>query len=146
MTLTGNHTVNASAQQIWDMMMNPDSLARITPGITKLERVDDDNYKAIADVKIGPVSASFIGTLTVTDKNEPHTFKLIVQQNSKVGNANAVMDMKIDTVSPTQSNVSFVGDVKLSGTLAIMGGRVITPLANMLSKQFFEALEKEVNK
>ena len=146
MQLTGQHLVNASAQQIWDMMMNPDVLARITPGITKLERIDDDNYKAIAEVKIGPVSAAFTGNLTVKDRNEPHSFKLCVQQNSKVGNANADMDMHLKVVSPTQTEVSFTGDVKLSGTLAIMGGRVITPVANMLSKQFFDALEAEARK
>ena len=144
MLLTGQHNVKASAQEIWDMMMDPDALARITPGITSLERIDDDNYKAIANVKIGPVGASFTGTLKVSNRNEPHSFKLSVQQNSKVGNANAIMDMKLIAISPNETEVSFNGDVKLSGTLSIMGGRVITPVANMLSKQFFEELEKEV--
>ena len=146
MLLTGQHTVNATAQQIWDMMMDPDTLARITPGITHLERIDDENYKAIAEVKIGPVGGAFTGTVKVTDRNEPTSFTLIVQQNSKIGNANANMKMNFKTLSPTQTEVSFSGDVKLSGTLAVMGGRVITPVANMLSKQFFVELEKEVAK
>ena len=144
MLLTGQHIVNASAQQIWDMMMDPDALARITPAITSLERIDEDNFKAIADVKIGPVGGRFTGNLKVSERVEPESFNLSVQQNSKIGNANAVMAMKLVAISPTQTQVSFNGDVKLSGTLAIMGGRVITPVANMLSKQFFEELEKEV--
>jgi uncharacterized protein len=144
MTLTGQHTVNASAKEIWDMMMDPDTLARITPGITKLERIDDENYKAIAEVKIGPVGGAFTGSVKVTDRNEPNSFKLIVAQNSKIGNANAIMNMNFKTLSTNQTEVSFSGDVKLSGTLAVMGGRVITPVANMLTKQFFDALEQEV--
>jgi uncharacterized protein len=146
MTLTGQHIVNATAQQIWDMMMDPDTLARITPSITSLERIDDENYKAIAEVKIGPVGGAFTGTVKVTNRNEPNSFTLIIQQNSKIGNANANMNMNFKTLSPLQTEVSFTGDVKLSGTLAIMGGRVITPVANMLSKQFFQELEKEVAK
>jgi uncharacterized protein len=146
MILTGQHNVNATAQQIWDMMMDPDILARITPGITKLERIDEENYKAIAEVKIGPVGGAFTGTVKVTDRNEPDSFTLIVQQNSKIGNANAKMKMSFKPLTPTQTEVSFSGDVQLSGTLAVMGGRVITPVANMLSKQFFVELEKEVAK
>jgi uncharacterized protein len=146
MVLTGQHTVNATAKQIWDMMMDPDTLARITPGITKMERIDDENYKAIAEVKIGPVGGAFTGNVKVSDKVEPNSFKLTVAQNSKIGNANAILDMKLKTLSPTQTEVSFNGDVKLSGTLAVMGGRVITPVANMLTKQFFDALEEEVKK
>jgi uncharacterized protein len=144
MLLTGQHTVNASAKQIWDMMMDPDALARITPAITSLERIDADNFKAIADVKIGPVGGRFMGNLKVSERIEPESFNLTIQQNSKIGNANAVMAMSLKALSPTQTEVSFNGDVKLSGTLAIMGGRVITPVANMLSKQFFEELEKEI--
>ena len=144
MNLTGNYTVNAPAKIIWDLLMDPDTLARITPAITSLERIDEDNFKAIADVKIGPVGGSFSGNLNLSEKVEPESFKLSIQQNSKIGNANAVVNMKMKALSDTQTEVSFNGDVKLTGVLNTMGGRVITPVANMLSKQFFEALELEV--
>jgi uncharacterized protein len=74
------------------------------------------------------------------------SFKLSIQQNSKVGNANAVMNMNLKKISDTQTEMSFDGDVKLSGMLNMMGQRVITPVANMLTKQFFDALEEEVKK
>ena len=144
MNLTGNYTVNAPAKIIWDLLMDPDTLARITPAITSLERIDEDNFKAIADVKIGPVGGAFSGNLNISEKVEPESFKLSIQQNSKIGNANAVVNMRMKALSDTQTEVSFNGDVKLSGMLNTMGGRVITPVANMLSKQFFEALEKEI--
>ena len=144
MNLTGKYTVNAPAKLIWDLLMDPDTLARITPAITSLERIDEDNFKAIADVKIGPVGGSFSGNLNLSEKVEPESFKLSIQQNSKIGNANAVVNMKMKALSETQTEVSFDGDVKLSGMLNTMGGRVITPVANMLSKQFFEALELEI--
>jgi uncharacterized protein len=145
MLLTGQHTVNASAQTIWNMMMDPDTLARITPGITSLERIDEDNFKAVAEVKVGPVGGAFSGNLKIADRDEPRSFTLIVQQNSKIGNAAAEMAMRLEEKTPGQTEVSFTGDVKLSGLLASMGQRVLTPVANMLSGQFFTALQKEVD-
>jgi hypothetical protein len=144
MTLTGAHTVNAPAKKIWDMLMDTEILARITPAITRLEKLDVENYKAIAEVKIGPVCGEFSGNLKLTDIQEPDTFTLNIQQNSKIGNANAVVKMSLKALSDMQTELSFIGDVKLSGTLNMMGQRVLTPVANMLSKQFFEALDKEV--
>ena len=38
MNLTGSHTFQAQAQEIWDLLMDPDTLAKITPGISKLEK------------------------------------------------------------------------------------------------------------
>jgi uncharacterized protein len=146
MNLSGAHTVNATAKKIWDLLMDPDTLARITPAITSLEKIDDENFKAIADVKIGPVNGAFTGNLKLSDIVLHESFKLSIQQNSKVGNANAVMNMNLKKISDTQTEMSFDGDVKLSGMLNMMGQRVITPVANMLTKQFFDALEEEVKK
>jgi uncharacterized protein len=144
MKLTGKYTVNAPAQQVWDILMNPDTLARIVPYVTTLEPTGLDTFKAIANVKIGPVKDSFSGNLAIKNKNEPENFTLGIEQNSKSGSAAADMKMSLTVLSPTQTEVSFEGDVRLSGTLAIMGGRVLTPIAATVSKQFFEGLAKEV--
>ena len=141
--LTGGQIVNASSEKVWKLMMDTDALARITPGVTQLIKLDEENYTAIADVRIGPVHGKFSGTLKMTNVKEPESFTLALQQNSQIGNANAVVNMHIKPLSETQSDVTFTGDVKLSGMLNTMGMRVITPVSNMLAKQFFTALEKE---
>jgi carbon monoxide dehydrogenase subunit G len=144
MKLTGQYTLNASAQTVWTMLMNPDTLTRIVPFVTSLESTGEDTFTAIAQVKMGPVKDSFSGNLTIKDKVEPQSFTLSVQQNSKSGNAAADIKMKLAELNTTQTEVRFEGDVRLSGTLAIMGGRVLTPIAASVSKQFFQALEKEI--
>ncbi len=95
MTLTGTYTVNAPAQTIWNMLMDPDTLARVTPGITSLEKIDADNFKAVAEVKVGPVGGAFTGNLKISDRQEPEHFTLEIQQNSKIGNANAVVHLNM---------------------------------------------------
>ena len=144
MILTGKETVNTSNQAVWRIFMDTDALARIIPFVTRLEKLDEENFKSIFEVKVGPVKGSFTGTFKMIDVIEPNTFKLAIQQNSKIGNANAMVTMNINILSPIQTEVAFIGDVKLSGTLATMGGRVLIPIANMLAKQFFESLSKEV--
>ncbi|MDZ4683068.1 MAG: SRPBCC domain-containing protein [Saprospiraceae bacterium] len=49
----------------------------------------------------------------------------------------------VATGSSRAQQVYYTGDVKLSGMLSTMGGRVIATVAKMLAEQFFEALEKE---
>ena len=75
---------------------------------------------------------------------EEKGFTLKVQQNSKIGNANASIKINLNAVAENQTEVSFDGDVKLSGMLVSMGQRVIGSVANTLSKQFFENMEKLV--
>ena len=144
MVLTGQETINSANHNVWRIFMDTEALARIVPFVSRLEKVDEENYVSVFEVKVGPVKGSFTGSFKMVDVAEPETFKLLVQQNSKIGNANVVVTLNLNAPSEAQTLVSFNGDVKLSGTLATMGGRVLTPIANMLAKQFFKGLEKEV--
>ena len=145
MELKGNHNINASAQQVWDLLMDPEVLAKITPGISKLELTGPDQYDAIATVKMGPVKGSFKGSLTVQEKQEPNHFSLLISQKSKIGNVSATVAIDIHEISENTCEVAFDGKAKLSGLLARTGQRVLSGVANTLSKQFFSALEHEVN-
>ena len=124
--------------------MDTNTLARIVPGITRLEKTGENKFKSIIAIKMGPVNSSFSGDLQMEDVRAEEGFTLKVQQNSKIGNANAAIKISLMPVDNKQSEVAFDGDVKLSGMLAAMGQRLIGGVSNTLTKQFFSNLEKEV--
>lgn len=144
MHLKGKHTLNTSADNLWSILMNADQLAKITPGVSKLEEIETDKYKAISNVKIGPVKGSFSGDLEVADKAENESFLLKVKQNSKIGNVAADVSIKLTAIDEQTTEMEFDGKAKLSGLLARTGQRVLSGVANTLTKQFFEALEQEI--
>ncbi len=144
MDLNGSHTINASAQTIWDMLMNPDTLAKITPGITRLELESEGVFKAIADIKMGPVNGKFEGKAEVLNPIAPESFTLKVVQNSKIGNVAADIRMNLQSISANQTELSFEGKADMSGLLARTGNRVMSGVANTLTKQFFENFETEL--
>ena len=143
MQLTGKHVINAAPETVWKMLMDTDTLARIVPGISSLEKLDGNAYKSTVAIKLGPVNSSFTGNLFMNDIQENKNFTLKVQQNSKIGNANAAIKIELTPVAENQTEVAFDGDVKLSGILASMGQRLLGSVANTLSKQFFENMEQE---
>lgn len=144
MQLSGKQVINATPEKVWAMFMDTDTLARIVPGISKIERISDHAFVSTVSMKLGPVNSSFTGNLQMEDIMQEKGFTLKVQQNSKVGNANAAIKINLDAVGENQTEVAFDGDVKLSGMLASMGQRVLGGVANTLSKQFFANMEKEV--
>ena len=144
MQLTGNKLLNASTAQVFSMLMDPDVLAKIVPGVSSLQKISENSYKSILSLKIGPVGGSFSGNLQIEDIIPDKSFTLKAQQNSKIGNANAAIKIVLQEEAGNQATVSFDGDVKLSGVLATMGQRVIGGVANSLTKQFFNNLESEL--
>jgi len=144
MQLTGKHLVHVSPSKVWEMLMDTDTLARIVPGISRLDKTGENTFKSIFVIKLGPVNTSFSGDLQLEEITEQKEFTLKVQQNSKIGNANAAIKIFLHPVNGSQTEVAFAGDVRLSGMLAGMGQRVIGGVSNTLTKQFFSNLEKEL--
>lgn len=144
MDLNGSHVLNAPTQNVWAMLMDTDILAKIVPGITSLEKTGDNEFKAIAQIKMGPVNGSFSGGLTLDDIREGEGYTLHVQQNSKIGNANATIRIDLKPTEEGSTELIFEGGAKLSGLLARTGNRVMTGVANSLTKQFFQNFEEEI--
>lgn len=126
------------------MLMDTDTLAKIIPGISRLEKTGDHTFKSIIEIKLGPVNSSFTGNLQMEEITEQKGFTLKVTQNSKIGNASGTVKINLLPVDDEKTEISFNGDVKLSGLLAGMGQRVMGSVANTLTKQFFSNLEKEL--
>jgi uncharacterized protein len=146
MQLTGRHIVNSHTEKVWNLLMDADILARIIPGVSRLEKTGENTYNSILVIKIGPVSGSFSGVLQLEDIVAEKGFILKVQQNSKIGNAAAAMNISLQPVNNNQTEVAFDGNVKLSGLLATMGQRIVGGVANKLTRQFFDNLDAELAK
>jgi len=144
MQLTGSHIVNAVPSKVWTMLMDTETLAKVVPGISGLEKTGDNTFKSVIEIKLGPVNGSFTGNLEMEDVDEEKGFTLKVSQNSKIGNAKAAIKIDLLPVDDKQTEVAFDGDVKLSGLIAGMGQRVMGSVSNTLAKQFFSNLEKEL--
>src|SRR5690349_6020658 len=112
MQLSGSQVLNATRSTVWEMLMDSVVLARVVPGISQLEKLSDNSFKSILQIKIGPVSGSFTGNLQLEDIAAEKSFTLKAQQNSKIGNANAAVKINLVAVEPAQTEVNFDGDVK----------------------------------
>ena len=144
MEITGSHILSVARNTLWEMLQDPTVLADVTPGVSELEKVEENKYKAIAKVKMGPVSGTFTGDLEMKDIIDQESFTLHVKQNSKIGNVDAAIKLQMKSLGDDQTEVSFEGLAQLSGLLARTGNRVLSGVANTLSKQFFTNLENKL--
>lgn len=126
------------------MLMDTDILAKVVPGISRLEKTGDNTFKSILEIKLGPVNSSFTGSLQMEEITDQKGFILKLMQNSKIGNASGVIKINLLPVDDERTEITFDGDVKLSGLLAGMGQRVMGSVSNTLTKQFFANLEQEL--
>lgn len=143
MIIQGKYLIDATTENIWNLLMDFKVLERITPGISQLLPLGKDKYKAISKIKIGPVKGIFEGQLEIKDIIENSMATIVMEQKSKIGNVTASIKMQLHSVD-SSTEIDYKGEAKLSGKLAMMGQRIIGGVVSSLTKQFFTALDNEI--
>ena len=146
MELKGKRNVETDPVTLWNMLMDVEILPKIVPGISKLEKTGENTYKSTLEVKFGPVSGKFTGDMQMEDIRHQKTFTLKAQQHNKIGTVNSIMKIELIPISGKETEVAFSGEVTISGLMKMMGERVLGGVTDMLTKQFFTNLDRELAK
>jgi carbon monoxide dehydrogenase subunit G len=144
MEFEGSHTFSVSSETLWHLLNDPEVLARTTPGIESLEQTGADQYRAVLQIKMGPINSTFNGTLHVVDKNEPVSYRLLIDVDGKIGQIKAEGSVRL-TGEGDATTVTVQIASQLTGKLASMGQRLLSGVARMFANRFFAALERELH-
>jgi uncharacterized protein len=144
MDMTGERRIPAPRQTVWEALNNPEVLKFSIPGCESLEKLGDDQMKATAAVKVGPISARFTGKVQLTDIDPPNGYRISGEGQGGVagfakGGANvALSDQGADTLLSYQVNA------QVGGKLAQLGGRLIDATAKQMADAFFDRFSQRV--
>jgi carbon monoxide dehydrogenase subunit G len=144
MDMTGERRIPAPRQTVWEALNNPEVLKASIPGCESLEKLADDQMRATAAVKVGPISARFTGKVQLSDINPPNGYRISGEGQGGVagfakGGANvALADDGADTLLSYQVNA------QVGGKLAQLGGRLIDATAKQMADAFFDRFSKQV--
>jgi uncharacterized protein len=146
MKISGKHIAQAQIARVWQMLTDTESLSKIIPGISRLEKTNENTFNSSLDIKLGPINDSFTGSLQMEKVDPEKGFTLNLRQNSKIGNAKGNIEIGLSQLGENQTTVCFDGDIKLSGMMVVFGGRVLGGISDTITRQFFANLDEELSK
>lgn len=146
MDMTGQRALQATQQQAWEALNDPEILKACIPGCKKFEPSGDNAYAVAAGIKIGPVAATFNGNVQLTDIVAPTSYKLSFDAQGGVagfGKGESSVELKpLDNGCELHYTVhSTVG-----GKIAQLGQRLIDGVAKNMAEDFFKRFEAELEK
>jgi len=146
MKISGERTLPASRQLVWELFNDPQRLARLIPGCEKLDQVAPDEFIGTINIGIAGVKGVYTGKLKLDEIRPPEHYKMNVDGKGKQGfmRGFGALDLASKSDHPNYTSVSYAGDVQVGGPLVQVGQRVIDSAAKMLIGQFFAAAEAEL--
>jgi len=144
MTMNGEAILPASQHDVWLKLNDPETLKACIPGCQSLETDGEHGFVAVTKVKLGPVSATFKGKVTLSDIDPPNGYKISGEGEGGVaGFAKGGATVHLETV-PEGTKLTYDVEAQIGGKLAQLGGRLINGVAKKMADEFFANFAKAV--
>ena len=143
MDLNGTYTFDAPPARVWDLLMDPAVISSCIPGCQGMEPDGEDRYKVKLTVAIAAITGGYEGTVAITDKVQPSSYRLTVEGQGKPGFAkgNSAITLRAEG---DKTVVDVSGTVQTGGPIARVGQRLIGGVSKMMLDKFFACLQGKV--
>ena len=144
MQMTDSRTIAASPEEVWNAILDPEVLKQCVPGCTEMSGNADDGFEATVVQKVGPVKATFKGTVVLSDMVPGKSLTLTGEgKGGAAGFAKGGADVKLAAVEGG-TELHYDVDAKVGGKLAQLGSRIIDGFAKKMADQFFSNFQSAV--
>jgi uncharacterized protein len=137
MELRGENRIPAPRDRVWALLNDADVLRACIPGCESLEGSPAEGFSARVTTKIGPVKATFNGSVSLSNVNPPESYTISGEGKGGVaGFAKGGADVHLRADGP-DTVLTYVVNAQVGGKLAQLGSRLIDSTAKKLADQFF---------
>ena len=136
MKLVGSYKLNVKKEIVWQALNDPNILKQCVPGCESFEKKSDTIFIVTATNQIGPMNATFSGTVTLSNIQENQSYTIKGEGQSSVGFANGSANVKL-TENNESTTLIYEVNVNVGGKIAQLGSRLIDGVAKKMSDYFF---------
>ena len=146
MKIENDFRVSAPIEEAWALLTDIPAIAPCLPG-AELTGQDGDTFEGKIKIKVGPVSAEYKGTATVTELDEiNHRVLLSASGRDSRGSGNASAEIvAVMTPDGDGTKVSIDTDLKIAGKVAQFGRGVMADVSKKLIGQFAACIRSKLD-
>ena len=147
MKLEQSFDVAAPIEQVWHALNDLERVAPCLPGATITDHDEDGTYHGTFQVKLGPTTAAYRGTIKIESADEStHTATLKARGTDKRGQGGASASI-VNKLSEQDggTRVEAITDFSITGRLARFGrGGMMEDISNRLMRDFATCLSSRL--
>jgi carbon monoxide dehydrogenase subunit G len=146
MEMNDSQRIPATKDKVWTALNDPEVLKACIPGCQSLEMTGPNEMKATVVFKVGPVRATFGGTVQLSEIDPPNGYRISGEGSGGVaGFAKGGALVRLEADGEDATILHYTVDAQVGGKIAQLGGRLIDSTAKKLAGEFFETFAEKVS-
>lgn len=141
MDISGSYDIPAPRATVWAAINDPEVLKACIPGCDEMTADGDSGFSARVTAKIGPVKATFSGSVRLEDVQAPASYTITGEgKGGAAGFAKGQAKVQLEELDAATTRLTYSVDAQVGGKLAQVGSRLIQGAAKKYADDFFSTL------
>ncbi len=143
MKLSGEATIAAPVERVYDALNDPAVLVRTIPGCQRLEQTGPDTFKATVAAGVASIKGTFDGDVRLSDQRPSEGMTLHASGAGAPGTVSAVAHVTLSEVDGG-TLLRYDADATIGGVIGGVGQRMLSGVAKRTATEFFAAVERDI--
>jgi carbon monoxide dehydrogenase subunit G len=145
MHLEGSVNIKASRETVWQFLTDPNKVSQCAPGVETVEIVEPGKkFRAVAAIGFGTVKARFAGDAEFVELEAPNRAKIKAHGNAPGSATDVMSEMFLSDGPEGSTEMRWTADIVVLGQLASLAARMMAPVSQKLTEQFFACVKKKI--
>jgi hypothetical protein len=142
--LSGEREFAAPRATVWEVLNDPESMAKTMPGVESFDVHDDRHWTANVKIPLGLGGLKMKVDMNKVEEREPEFAKLAIKGNGVGAIMNMETSFTLSDAADGGTAMAWSAEVKVLGPVGSMGQRVLQPIINQQVKHVLTALDGQV--
>ncbi|RIK45948.1 MAG: carbon monoxide dehydrogenase [Chloroflexi bacterium] len=145
MEFKGDVPIKASREKVWAFLIDPHQVTQCAPGLQSVEVIDDSHFKCVVRAGVGMIKGNFNFDVVWSDVDAPNSATMTA--NGKIPGSAVAMVSKMELVETDNGAGTLMhweSDVRVSGTIAGVGARLMSGVADRMTKDIFSCIQSKL--
>jgi carbon monoxide dehydrogenase subunit G len=145
MRITGEATLTAPVDQVWDALLDPRVLVATIPGCERLEQTGEHAYDMTVTAGVAAIRGTYSGSCRLHDLEPRESLVLSVQGAGAPGTIGAEVDVRFEDNHDGTTTLSYDADAIVGGMVGGVGQRMLTSVSRRMAAEFFTGVERQLH-
>jgi len=137
MKFTGDATLHAPVEKVWDALLDPAVLVATIPGCERLEATGENAYAMTVTAGVAAIKGTYAGSCELSDLQQGSALVMKLNGAGAPGTIGANVDVRFTDNGDGTTTVAYDADAVVGGMVGGVGQRMLTSVSRRMAGEFF---------
>jgi len=142
MKFTGENTLHAPVEKVWDALLDPAVLVRTIPGCERLEALPtsegvENAYAMTVTAGVAAIKGTYSGSCELRDLKLHESLVMKLDGAGAPGTIGATVDVRFAPGADGATTITYEADAVVGGMVGGVGQRMLTSVSRRMAGEFF---------